>query len=172
MHDDVYQPILDQMADLRPHTLGEIERAVAGRGVALAQLREAVMLLAGTGQIAAAQDEAVCGLAKRGTDKLNQHLLRGARASRDIAYLSSPLTGGGVAVDRFEQLFLMALRQGAPGPDALVAQTWQILAAQGQKIVKDGKVLDSEADNLAELGARATAFAEKKLQLLKALQIA
>jgi len=43
---------------------------------------------------------------------------------------------------------------------------------QGQKIVKEGKTLESTEDNLAELTNRAQIFAEKKLPILKALQIA
>ena len=49
---------------------------------------------------------------------------------------------------------------------------WQILAAQGQKIVKDGKTLESAEDNLAELTTQAQTFAQKQLPILKALQIA
>ena len=62
------------------------------------------------------------------------------RASADIAYLASPVTGGGVPVNRFQQLFVMALQQGKKKPEDWAAFVAQILASQGQKIVKDGKV--------------------------------
>lgn len=46
------------------------------------------------------------------------------------------------------------------------------MATQGQCLVKEGKTLEAEADNLTELTTQATAFADKQLPILKALQIA
>ena len=75
-------------------------------------------------------------------------------------------------VGRFQQLFLLAMSQGKKQPAEWVQFVWQVLASQGQKLVKDGKTLESAEDNLAELTAQADAFAEKQLPALKALQIA
>jgi len=47
-----------------------------------------------------------------------------------------------------------------------------ILAGQGQKLVKEGKTLETPEENLAELTTQANAFAEKQMPILKALQIA
>jgi hypothetical protein len=55
--------------------------------------------------------------AKKHTDKLNTHLMLKARISKDMTFLSSPVTGGGVAVGRFQQLFLLALQQGKKKPE-------------------------------------------------------
>jgi hypothetical protein len=49
---------------------------------------------------------------------------------------------------------------------------WQLLSAQGQRLIKDGQALESAEENLAELTRQAQAFAEQRLPLLKALQIA
>ncbi len=46
------------------------------------------------------------------------------------------------------------------------------MAVQGERMSRDGKPLETEADNLAELTTRARAFADKRLPVLKALQIA
>ena len=93
------------------------------------------------------------------------------RASADIAYLASPVTGGGVPVNRFQQLFVMALQQGKKKPEDWAAFVAQILASQGQKIVKDGKPIETAQEQLAELTTQATDFATKQLPILKALQI-
>ena len=93
------------------------------------------------------------------------------RASADIAYLASPVTGGGVPVNRFQQLFVLALQQGKKKPDDWAAFVAQILAAQGQKIVKEGKPIETAQEQLAELTTQATDFATKQLPILKALQI-
>lgn len=49
---------------------------------------------------------------------------------------------------------------------------WTILAAQGQRLVKEGATLEAAEDNMAELTAQAKTFADKQLPILKALQIA
>lgn len=172
LQEAVYNPILDVLADHKPRTLGQIEQAVKEKGVAFAQVTQAVMVLTGAGQLAAVQDEAVVSKAKKHTDKLNAHLIDKARGSSDISYLASPVTGGGVTVGRFQQLFLLAMSRGKKQPAEWAQVAWQILAAQGQKIVKEGKTLETAEENIAELTAQATAFAEKQLPVLKALQIA
>ena len=117
------------------------------------------------------QDEALTPKAKKHTDKLNTVLMDKARSSADIPNLASPVTGGGVMVNRFQQLFLLALSQSKKLPAEWAAFTWQILAVQGQKIVKEGKALETPEENLAELNLQATAFATKQLPIMKALQV-
>ena len=48
---------------------------------------------------------------------------------------------------------------------------WDMLAAQGQRVAKDGKALESAEENLAELARQAGEFADKRLPVLQALQI-
>ena len=83
-----------------------------------------------------------------------------------------PGSSAGGAVNRFSQLFLFALGHGKKLPEDWAAFTWQILAVQGQKIVKEGKPLETAEENLAELTTQAHWFAVKLLPILKALQIA
>ena len=172
MQEAVYGPILDVLADHRPKTLGEIEQALQDKDIKFAQLVQAAMVLTGTGALLAVQSDAATARAKSHCDQLNAHLIDQARGSSDIGYLASPVTGGGVSAGRFQQLFLLARSQGKLQPDEWAAFVWSILAAQGQRLLKDGKTLESEADNLAELTAQANTFAEKQLPILKALQIA
>lgn len=172
MSEAVYNPILDLLADHRPKTLGQIEQAVKEKGIAFAQAMQAVMVLTGAGHLAAVQEDAVMARAKKHTDNLNAYLMNKARGSNDISYLASPVTGGGVTVGRFQQLFLLALGQGKRQPAEWAQSIWHILQTQGQKLLKEGKTLETEEENLAELAAQAQSFAEKQLPILKALQIA
>ncbi|MBF0205165.1 MAG: methyltransferase, partial [Desulfamplus sp.] len=82
---------------------------------------------------------------------------------------ASPVTGGGIAVGRFQQLFLMAINNGKKQPDEWAAFTWNILTLQNQRVIKDGKVLETPEENLAELTAQAQIFADKQLPVLKQL---
>ena len=49
---------------------------------------------------------------------------------------------------------------------------WRTLSSQNQKIVKNGKPLDTAQENLAELTEQAKTFSLKVLPILKAHQIA
>ena len=81
------------------------------------------------------------------------------------------MTGGGVAVGRFQQLFLLAISQGKKQPADLAVYVWQVLAMQGQKIIKEGKMLEAIEDSIEELTVQASTFIEKQLPILKSLQI-
>lgn len=172
MNEPVYAPILDALADPKVRTLGQVEQAVKAANIQFAQLVQAVLVLTGQGVLAAVQDDAVVARARKSAERLNAHLKAKARGSGDVVYLASPVTGGGVAVGRFPQLFLLANDQGRKQPAEWADFAWQILAAQGQRILRDGKPIEAVEENVAELNAQAKTFAEKQLPVLKALGVA
>ncbi len=172
LNESIYTPILDLMSDYKIRTFEQVEQSIKDKGVNFAQLNQALLVLCGLGHISAVQDEALIAKTKKATDKLNSHLMNKARSSNDISFLASPVTAGGVGARRFLQLFLMSLREGKKKPEEWAADVWRILTIQGQKIVKEGKTLETPEENLAELQAQAVIFAEKQLPILKALQIA
>ena len=141
MTEKVYAPVLDLMADHKTRSMAQIEQAVKDAGISFAQLIQTVLVLCGNGTFSAVQDDTVTTKAKKYTDKLNTHLMLKARSSNDISFLASPLSGGGVGVGRFHQLFALAIQQGKKKPEDWAAFVEQILASQGQKIVKEGKPL-------------------------------
>ncbi len=167
----VYNPILDALADRRPRTLGEIEQAVSGAGLRLPAIYESVMVLAGRGELAVVQDDAVQAMARPKTDRLNRHICELARGGGEIQLLASPVTGSGMLVSRFDQLFLLGQAQGRDSADDMARFAWEILAAQGQRMLKDGKALESPEDNLTELAAQARDFLGRRLPVYQALQL-
>lgn len=168
----VYGPILDQLADHKPKSLGDLEKALQPSGIRFVQINEAVMVLASAGVVLAVQGDEATAKAKKRTDRLNTHLMTKARSSNELNYLASPVTGGGVTVPRFQQLFLLAKQQGHKQPQDWANFVWNLLAMQGQRLLKEGKALETPEDNLAELNRQASEFAEKRLPILKALQLA
>ena len=172
MSEAVYAPILDLLADHKVKSFAQIEQGVKDKGITFAQVIQAAMVLTGAGHLALVQDDQIISKAKKQTDKLNAHLCQKARGSNDIGYLASPVTGGGFNVSRFQQLFLLCMVQGKKQPVEWAQFAWQTLAAQGQKLLKEGKTLETGEENLAELTSQAQGFAEKQLPILKALQIA
>jgi hypothetical protein len=159
------------MADHKTRSLEQIEQAVKDAGISFAQLIQTVLVLCGNGTLSSVQDEAAITKVKKHADKLNTHLMLKARSHNDLTYLASPVTGGGVAVGRFHQLFALAIQQGKKKPEDWAAFVEQILASQGQKIVKEGKPLETSEQQLAELTSQAHEFANKQLPVLKVLQV-
>ncbi len=164
----VYGPLLDKLA-AGPSTIREMasDKTIADLG--WARLRQALTLLVGADRVQPclpAQDEAK--RAQR-TKAFNAAVMRRADWSSDLQHLASPVTGGGVMVDRSEQMFLAGLGQKGVDP---AERVWAVLSAQGQKVVKDGKALETAEENLTELRTRFAAFTEKRLPLLKQLGIA
>ncbi len=166
----VYRPLLDALGSHKPQTLGQLERTLRGR-VPFASLLQAVPILIGMGALAPAQEDTAISRARKRTDRLNRHLMARAKGSAEIAYLASPVTGGGIAVGRIDQLFLLFHSEGRRQPEALAESVWQLLATQGQKLVKDGRALETEEENLSELRRQAGSFLESRLPLYQALQL-
>lgn len=171
LNESVYIPILDLLSDYKARSLGDIERVVHDKSLVFAQVLQAVMILVGKGDVALAQDDVVASKAKRSADKLNLHLMNKSRGSNEIAYLASPVTGGGVSINRFQQLFLLARSQGKKTPEDWAKFAWEHLVAMNQRLTKEGVAIESLQENVAELIRQATEFADKRLLVLKALQI-
>ena len=79
------------------------------------------------------------------------------------------MTGGGVAADRFIQLFLAQRQARAADP---VMGVWNLLNSQGQRLIKDGVMLENPDDNIAEIRSRHEVFLTKRLPILQQLGIA
>ncbi|MBA2673514.1 class I SAM-dependent methyltransferase [Ramlibacter sp.] len=172
MAEGVYGPILDALGGNKPMSLAELEAAVDGKKIGFSQLRQAVLVLAGGGHVHAAQDDPAIAKAAKQTDKLNAHLMQRARWSGDLNFLASPVTGGGITVGRITQLFLLqSLQNKKAQPSDMARAAWDLLASQGQRVLKEGKPLEDPQQNLAELTAQANAFVQKQQSVLKALQV-
>jgi hypothetical protein len=171
LQEGVYMPILEALATGQSvKSLGDLEKALAGK-VGFSALVQAMMILLGNGNAGIAQDDEVMERSVPHCHKLNLHLCSRARYNNDIGFLASPVTGGGLPVPRFHQLFLLAVHQGHRTPEDWAKFAWEILNRQNQRIVKEGKTLESSEENLAELTSQAREFETKKLPVLNALKI-
>lgn len=171
MQEAVYAPILNALERHEPKTIAHVESIVKEKGISFAQVTQAILILSGADALAAVQDDETIAKVKVCSDKLNAYIIDKARGGSELRHLASPVTGGGYRVHRFQQLFLFAMSQGKKQPDEWAQLAWQILEAQNQKIVQEGKVLESGEENLAELIQQAITFAEKQVPILRALQI-
>jgi hypothetical protein len=169
--DAIYSPILEFLSDHKVRNIEEIVLAVKKKSINFAQVVQAAMVLVGAGHMASVQAQEQITKAKKTSQKLNLVLLDKARSSSEITFLASPVSGGGIAVNRFQQLFLHSKHQGKKLPAEWAQSAWDILAAQSQRLVKDGAAIESAEDNLKELTKQAEEFTAKRLPILKALEI-
>ncbi len=165
---DVYEPVLDLLAD-GPRSVSELMTNVAVARVGWSRLTQALLVLVASGHL---QPALSCvGEAERTSRAraFNTAVLNRAKSSADLRFLASPITGAGVAVDRFQQLFLLAQQNGYSEP---VTYAWNILQAADQRLTKDGRLLESPEENLDELRAQHGIFVAERLPVLQQLSIA
>jgi len=172
LQDHLYRPLIDALANHKyaPKTLAQLAADPRLKSFEFSQIASAALVLAGAGFVHPAQP--VTQKARSYCKALNRNICERARGSQDINVLASPVTGGGVAAARFQQLFLLAIAHGKNSPADQAAFVWDVLVTQGQRVIKEGKTLETAEDNLAELKTQATTFMERRFPLLKALEVA
>jgi SAM-dependent methyltransferase len=168
---EVARPMVEALNDHRPQTLGELEARLATRELKLNNIVEVALILIGSGQLYPAQNEEAVNAVRPAAQRLNRLLMHKSRASADVGYLASPVTGGGVPVPRFSQMFLAARADGQAKPEQWAHTAWNLLQSQGQRLLKDGKALEAAEDNLAELERQARVFEQRQLPVLRALEV-
>ena len=169
MNESVYNPLLDLLADHKPKSICDIEDALK---IPFQQIQQAAVVLVGAGHLQPAQSEEDIDKAGKKTERLNAHLCARSKGSGDIGCLVSPVTGEAYKVGRIQQLFLLAISEGKKKPEEWTRHAWEVLDSQGDRILMDGRAIESPEDNLKELNLQARIFAEKLLPILKALRIA
>ncbi|NVN88817.1 MAG: methyltransferase regulatory domain-containing protein [Rhodopseudomonas sp.] len=174
LQEPVYKPLLEIMAEngYAPKTVKQILAHPLWNQQPLPMLVQSLVVLTGAGHLYPVQEPELVKAAQPRCRKLNSYLCKRARDSNEIAFLASPVTGGGIPVARFAQLFLLARHSGKKQLGDWVTFAWELLSSQGQRLLKDGKAIESAEENIAELTAQAKVFSDTHLPILKALGIA
>jgi SAM-dependent methyltransferase len=173
LHEDVYRPVIETLAEdsFAPKPLSRIKAHPKLQALRFGTVLQAVLVLTGLRHVQPAQ--AAGSEARARCEALNRRLMERARSERDLRWLASPVTGGGIAVSRMQQLCLLHLKRGGKKDAAEMATSiWKIFLREGERLLKDGKRLESPEENLARLTAQAATFVEKQLPLLEGLGVA
>lgn len=163
---DVYRPVIDALAD-GPITLRELIERLPASKLEWVSLTDAIKVLVGRGELQPALPAEDEGERIRSAQAFNAAVMARAKETAALGYLASPVTGGGVRVDPFTQLYLQAKRKGAADPVALIAD---LAAMTGQRFEKDGRPLGPD-EARAELAARAERVEARVIPLLKRLAV-
>ena len=171
LDEGVYRPVIDQLADHRPRRVADLERELVGKSD-WRRLREVLTVLIGTGAVMPVQGPDTAARQRPMTSRLNDAVIALSASREDQQHLASPVSGGGVGVSRVEQFFLAGVAAGHTTAAALADFAWAAYAANGEKLVKDGKRLERAEDNIAMLAGEAQNFIATRLPVLRGLGIA
>jgi len=163
---ETYRPVIDALAD-GPVTVRELIERLPPSKLEWGSLTDAFKVLVGRGDLQVALPPEHEAERKRSTRAFNSVVMGRAKEQAPLGYLASPVTGGGVQVDAFTQLYLQAKQKGVGDPVGLIAG---IAAKSGKSFEKDGKAL-SEQEARAELATKATHIEEWIVPLLSRLGI-
>ena len=82
--------------------------------------------------------------------------------------LASPVLQSAIKVDWLERLLLLCESAGAADPLGLI---WEQMEAHHHRLTKEGEILHSKEENMAELAVQFESFRAFKLPLLRQLNI-
>jgi SAM-dependent methyltransferase len=141
---DVYAPLIAILGE-GPLTLHDLIERLPKPAPSWISLTDAVKVLVGRGDVQPClpqEGDAKRALATRG---FNTAVLARATQTMELGYLASPVTGGGVRVDRLTQMYLLARREGVADPKLALAK----LAEGGALSGADGQVLSADDARVA-----------------------
>lgn len=168
---EIYRPLLDFLAskNCRPKNLHEY---LAQNKVDARTVIEVITFLVNGNHVMPCQSDAAISLVKKSCERLNSYICERAKTDQSINFLASPLTGCGVGVNRFQQIFLATYKGGGKSANDLAQAAWKILSRQGQTLVRDGAAIQSPEENLIYMTTLAETFLTQDLPQFKALLIA
>ena len=173
--EEAYGPVLDAIAQ-HPMTLGELYALPAvqaqGEKGLYGSLAQIAAILTASNQTAM-YFNSYSVVATDAAHRLNRVLADHVRYSDDYQALCSPLLANGLSANYMERVVYTMLKNGGheTAPALIVKQVWQTMATQGRRMLKEGKVLDTEAENITELEAQIRSILAHKLPLWRQLKM-
>lgn len=161
LHEMTYIPLIKAFAAAAGAiSLRQIVKTKSIADLGWQRLQQAITILVGAGHLQPCIGETMDEARRRKNAKaLNNAIMERARYSADLKFLASPITGGAISADRFEQLFLLALDKKEKDPVSFV---WRVLKEQNQKISTNGKILETDDENISEISRRYSLFEDRK----------
>jgi SAM-dependent methyltransferase len=162
--EDVYVPIADALAQA-PRTVAELAALpeLAGRPFASVQ-QAASMLVHGGAAHPVLRDLQGPGI--EGARAFNRMVAGRIRDNENLGFLAAPALGTGIPATYTDLVGVLALAERPDsGPAEAAALGWSIMEQTGQRLVKDGKTLQSREEAMPELEAQLGSFFEQKLPI-------
>ena len=123
--------LLASLTDRTEVCLSDVQAAHGRAGISTQSYLSSILLLAGLGIARLAREPSVVARTAARCASLNRYLTREAAKTGDFGYLASPVTGGGIKVDRLNQLFAGSCLEGCDHPEGWAMFADAALAARG-----------------------------------------
>ncbi|HEX7641678.1 MAG TPA: class I SAM-dependent methyltransferase [Burkholderiaceae bacterium] len=149
--EEAYLPVLDALAQ-KPCGMAELAALPVMQGKPLPQLVQMAALLTAGGQANVYPVHQPAEAAVSST-AMNRVLTAQLQYGDDYQVLVSPRLGNGIQVSTVLTLAYLALATSGTAQDApsVANFVWRIMAQQGRKLLHDGKPIEGDAQNIAEL---------------------
>lgn len=167
LHAEVYDPVTEALGR-EPRRLSELMAVPAIAAQGIEKVLQALVVMVGAGWAQPCPDPESEARSLAASQSFNSQVLERACQSDQLHWLASPVTGGGIAMNRIVQLFALGTVNSVPD---LARHVLEALFAAGQRLVKDGRTIESVDESLTELEAQAEQFNAGTLPLLKQLRI-
>ena len=162
--EEIYQPVIDALSE-KPMTLGEISTRPLLAKEHPSNIIQAVTMLVASGQVGPAETR---GNNRKSVARMNQAILKRSMYGTEIGFMVSPLLRTGVSVYWINQLLLNATHQKLKTDDYV----WDILQSLGQRMKKEGKIIQNPEENKAEIRLKQAEFLKTDLPYLKLIEVA
>ena len=168
---EIYDPVIIALSEgaYTPKCIDDLMVSPELCGMKINDVIEALVVLTGAGFVSPAQS--VTEEIIERCQALNQHICQQALMSTDLAYLASPVIGGGILVPHICQLFILALQRGQTNVAGLANFVWEALDSVGEPLIRDDKRVESKEENIEELALVARRFLNGMLPLLQTLKV-
>lgn len=168
---ELYLPLFDILAE-GPKTVAELSSMPPFAGLNVATIAQMLAFVVASGQASLFYIPDVPtppGPAQR----MNRALADSARFGEEYQALASPLLGNGLPSGTVERLVYLALTNKVPADDAtaLARAVWNAMAPLGQRVVKDGKTLQTADESLPEIKASVELVLRTRLPLWRKLGV-
>jgi hypothetical protein len=158
LHQQAFRQIVDVLGDHRPASLAEIDSRVRERGFSLsfAEIVKAVMLLAASGALLTAEQDASIESNRGRATRLNAAICERALVDERVQYLASPVSASAIFMPRLQQLFILARTRGLTSPTQWANFAAEILRefrgpANGAAAMKTPEELEAVASRFSEV---------------------
>ena len=167
----IYEPIIGALADQQPHFVGALRQKLDQKTFNNATLIQAKLIIHNKGDLIIVQSDTTIEKARGTSQALNGKIIAMAHHQNDLTHLVSPLTGGGVGIDRIHMLFIAARDANINTPAKMADYIWDIFEKEGTLYVKEGKPLEPAQENREALKNAAQEFQKIILPALERLHI-
>lgn len=167
----IYDSILSIMNDYKVKSISELADSLAPNKINQNQLMQAILILLGVGQLSIVSEGSENPVVINKAHNFNKSIIAKNMVEFKQQYLCSPVTGGGVMVDQFHQLFLQQHKFKSVEKSKLIDLTLSFLKQKRQKIVSKGRVVTDENEELNEIEKLVEKYVNDYLQIYKALKL-